>query len=540
MVNELVARRNAQPAKAEKTLRAAQYVRMSTHQQRYSIENQAATIAAYAVARRIEIVDTYVDKGRSGLRINGRKDLQRLIADVQSGKADFDAVLVYDISRWGRFQDIDESAYHEFICTKAGIRVLYCAEQFENDGSFVSAIMKNIRRVAAGDYSRDLSVRVFAGSCRIVRLGFKAGGTPGYGLQRVLVDQFGKEKCLLKLGDRKSLQSDRVILRPGPPEAVTVVQQIFRWFVTERKSEQEIADELNRRKISNELGRPWRYRAIRRMLTDEKYRGNYIYCRQSGKLKTRRVPNPENAWIRKNGAFDAIVDARTFAKAGKIITARPRRIVRAWTDAKMLQVLKARLDKEGKLTSQIIERSPELPCTMTYIEHFGTLRHAYELIDYYPRSVRYFESRRAVRATARRIADELARLIQHATVSTDFDLDSRLLTVLPGLCISILIVRCSRQMTGALRWQVRQKPDHRATMALLVRMQNGNIQVLDYHLVPKEHFPQSKFTFRRTAKSGLESYRYTKLDDVAEIILPKVDAIRGRRSWRVAARRHQR
>jgi len=126
-------------------------------------------------------------------------------------------------------------------------------------GSFVSAIMKNIRRVAAGDYSRDLSARVFAGSCRIIILGFKTGGTPGYGLQRVLVDQFGTERCVLKPGDRKSLHSDRVVLRPGPPKAVKMVQQVFRWFVLERKSELEIARELNERKILNEFGRPSRH-----------------------------------------------------------------------------------------------------------------------------------------------------------------------------------------------------------------------------------------------------------------------------------------
>jgi DNA invertase Pin-like site-specific DNA recombinase len=37
-------------------------------------------------------------------------------------------VLVYDVSRWGRFQDIDESAHYEFVCKQAGIKVAYCAE----------------------------------------------------------------------------------------------------------------------------------------------------------------------------------------------------------------------------------------------------------------------------------------------------------------------------------------------------------------------------------------------------------------------------
>jgi hypothetical protein len=92
-------------------LRAAQYVRMSTYQQKYSIENRAAAIAAYASERKIEIVKTYVSKGRSGLRINSRKDLQKLIADVQERKADFDVILVYDVSRWAASSPTTNSSH---------------------------------------------------------------------------------------------------------------------------------------------------------------------------------------------------------------------------------------------------------------------------------------------------------------------------------------------------------------------------------------------------------------------------------------------
>ena len=103
--------------------RAAQYVRMSTDHQRYSTENQAEIIEAYAARRNFEIVRTYADEGRSGLSIAGRDSLKRLIDDVQQGRADSEAILVYDISRWGRFQDADESAYYEFICRERGINI---------------------------------------------------------------------------------------------------------------------------------------------------------------------------------------------------------------------------------------------------------------------------------------------------------------------------------------------------------------------------------------------------------------------------------
>ena len=146
---------------SEKQFRAAQYVRMSTEHQQYSTENQSDVIHEYAEKRNMVIVRTFADAGKSGLNIEGRAALKELIKTVQSGKVDFDVILVYDVSRWGRFQDADESAYYEYICRRAGIRVLYCAEQFENDGSPVSTIFKAVKRGMAGEYSRELSAKVF-------------------------------------------------------------------------------------------------------------------------------------------------------------------------------------------------------------------------------------------------------------------------------------------------------------------------------------------------------------------------------------------
>lgn len=190
--------------------RAAEYVRMSTEHQQYSTLNQAEKIREYAAHRGIEIVRTYADDGKSGLSIGGRASLKKLIADVEAGETDFTIILVYDVSRWGRFQDADESAYYEYICHRAGINVAYCAEQFENDGSQASTIIKSVKRVMAGEYSRELSVKVFAGQCRLIELGYRQGGPAGYGLRRVLIDQNGSVKAELSRGEHKSLQTDRV------------------------------------------------------------------------------------------------------------------------------------------------------------------------------------------------------------------------------------------------------------------------------------------------------------------------------------------
>jgi DNA invertase Pin-like site-specific DNA recombinase len=244
MANALVVRKSQLP-NFQKTLRAAQYVRMSTDYQRYSIENQAAVIAAYAQMHDLSIIRTYRDEGESGLKLKNRAGLAQLLDDVSSEKADFEHILVYDVSRWGRFQDVDESAHYEFICKQAGIKVAYCAEQFDNDGSMVSSIVKNIKRVMAAEYSRELSAKVHAGACRFARMGFQLGGRVAYALERVLVNEKLQQKGILQKGDRKYLQTDHVRLRPGAANEVAIVKWIFHRFL-EVRSEKAIARELIR------------------------------------------------------------------------------------------------------------------------------------------------------------------------------------------------------------------------------------------------------------------------------------------------------
>src|SRR5258708_33014900 len=165
---------------------AAQYLRMSTEQQQYSLQNQMVAIGHYAVNTGFDVVQTYSDAARSGVVLRKRSGLRQLLQDVVSGKAEYRAVLVYDVSRWGRFQDSDEAAHYEFLCKSAGVPVHYCAETFANDGTLPSLIMKALKRTMAGEFSRGFGVKVVAGHKRPARLGFTQGAIPGYGLRRML------------------------------------------------------------------------------------------------------------------------------------------------------------------------------------------------------------------------------------------------------------------------------------------------------------------------------------------------------------------
>ena len=176
--------------------RAAVYVRMSTEHQQYSTNNQLDVIQEYALRRNLEIVIKYSDEGKSGLNIQGRDSLARMISDVENKRAHFNCILVYDISRWGRFQDADESAYYEYLCKRAGIAVHYCAEQFENDGSNSSTIIKSVKkghggRIQSGTLGQSLPGRLPPDPAWLqTRRHF------GFGLRRMLVDHTAsKREC---------------------------------------------------------------------------------------------------------------------------------------------------------------------------------------------------------------------------------------------------------------------------------------------------------------------------------------------------------
>ena len=128
----------------------------------------------------------------------------------------------------------------------------------------------------AGEYSRELSVKVFAGQCRLIELGYRQGGIAGYGLRRMRVDQHGQMLGLLRPGEQKSLQTDRVILVPGPADEIATVDRIYRLFVEDGKTETQIAEILNGAGTATDLSRPWTRGSVHQVLSNEKYIGNNV------------------------------------------------------------------------------------------------------------------------------------------------------------------------------------------------------------------------------------------------------------------------
>lgn len=489
--------------------RAAQYVRMSTDHQKYSTENQAEAIAEYAARHGMEIVRTYADEGRSGLNIDGRDALKQLIDDVEEHRTDFEALLVYDVSRWGRFQDADESAYYEYLCRRAGVRVIYCAEPFENDGTPVATIVKSVKRAMAGEYSRELSAKVFIGQCRLVELGFHQGGAPGYGLRRLLIDDKGEPKNELSRGEQKSLQTDRVILIPGPPEEAQTVCRMFHLFVEEGLTERQIAERLNAAGCRTDLGAAWTRGTVHQVLISEKYVGNNVYNRISHKLKGRRVRNPPEMWIRANGAFEPVVDADVFEKAQAIIAERTRRL----DNAEMLAALRSVLENRGALSGLIIDEEEGVPSSSAYRARFGTLLRAYWLVGYRPeRDYRYIEINRRLRGLYPQAVAELLEGVEAAGGTIEGPDASGLLLVNDELTLSVVIARCEEMPSGAYRWRIHFDASLAPDITVAIRMEGGNRRPRDYYLFPKLDLLGGRLRLAEENGLSVDAYRFESLE----------------------------
>jgi DNA invertase Pin-like site-specific DNA recombinase len=461
---------------ARPSLRAAQYVRMSTEQQKYSIESQQLFIAAYAQAYGIEIVRTYNDEGHSGVTFRRRESLRRLIADVQRGQKDFGHILVFDVSRWGRFQDIDESAHYEYICRKAGIAVHYCAEEFKNDGSLVAALLKGMKRAMAGEFSREQSAKVARAKRRQTALGYHVSGPAPLGFTRVLIDRNGMRKARLGPGDRKYLQDDRVILQPGSRRHIQTVRDIFRLFVTEHMAMTEIAGVLNAGKRFNVRGNPWTCGGIRRILRNEKYIGTITFNRTMTRLGNKRLALPKAKWTIVRRAIRPIIDSGTFAAAKKLLNE-----IGTFSDTDLLNYLTATWCAAGCLSSKIMQGS-EGPAPLTYAERFGGLNAAYDLIGYRPTHGYRFAGGKIINSLSRALIDRLISGVQHHGGNIALNPKKHILMI-AETSVTLVVLPYTARMKK-FGWWLYSRHVEQSEHLLLARMTRDNAQLLDLYLLP--------------------------------------------------------
>ncbi len=360
----------------------------------------------------------------------------------------------------------------------------------------------------AGEYSRELSVKVRAGQANLIRLGFRQGGAAGFGLRRMLVDQHGVAKGELARGEHKSITTDRVILVPGPDAEVRVVRRIYDLFVGERRSEKDISDLLNAEGIMTDWNRAWTRGTVHEVLINEKYVGNNVWGRTSFKLKQVHVQNPEEEWVRADKVFEGIVTLEIFLQARSIIRARAERL----SDADMLEKLSAILQYNGYLTGLIIDETEDCPSSSSFSHRFGSLLRAYALIGFVPdRDYRYLEINRELRRMYPSVLDDAVAGIEMVGGVVRRDAESDLLTINEEFTASMVIARCIQTAAGSLRWKVRLDTALRPDLTVVIRMDASNASVQDYYLLPLLDMHEAILRLCEFNELSLDAYRCESL-----------------------------
>lgn len=371
-------------------MNVAIYTRRSTNEelQHDSLRVQEAVLRGYAERHRFSVVRVYSDSA-SGVTTNKRDAFKQLVADIIDG-ADFELILVRDISRFGRFQDADEGGYWETLFRLHGVSVLYCEEPFEHETApSMKALTKSLKRVMAAEYSRERSRVVTYSQARVVRLGMMHGGPPPYAMRRILVSSDGEFIADLKKGDWKALSNHRVKLVPAGQAEVSVVRRIFSDYAAGLTLKQ-IASSLNKRKVpSPQLGKRWYENIVAYILDNVRYNGASHY-RPTSKRFTGAAASSQEAVLTKD-AYPKIIDDDLWAK----VQARRNEQTRRVSNDVMADQLRSGLSTQGFVSRRMIPLDGI--CWETYKNRFGTiqagLRQAYasEIKDIYRQITTHLE-----------------------------------------------------------------------------------------------------------------------------------------------------
>lgn len=327
--------------------------------------------------------------------------------------------------------------------------------------------MKALKRTMAGEYSRELGVKILEGQKRLVRLGFKQGGTPGYGLRRMLVSAERTPKQPLANGEHKSIATDRVILVPGPADEVSCVRDIYRMLVLERMPAHAIAIELNRRGIKYTGRSKWDYIAVCNILSHPKYMGCNAFGRTSQRLCTRVVRIPQSEWTISPGAFAPLVDEQTFREAQRILENHTIRK----SNERLLDDLRNLLATVGRLSGSIIDKCRDVASTSAYRHRFGSLQYAYSLIGYgRPEQFGPNELRRRTQAMRDQLVQQIATLFPgKVSVCQRGGRWRPRLKLRNRLTVSVLVVRFSKLPNRKPYWVVQPVPHECKFVTLVAR-----------------------------------------------------------------------
>ncbi len=478
--------------------RSVTYYRHSMQEsQENSIPIQREHVREWAQEHGIEIIKEFADYGKSGLSIEHREQFSDMLDNWVKKRDDFDYVLVFDVSRWGRFQDTDLSAAYSAECKKHGKTVVYTSIGMPRDDDPLYPVYIGFERFRAAQYSRELSGKVFNGCKKVAEQGFRPGGTPPYGLRRLLLDEAREPVQVLKPGQRKSIQNQRVTLTPGGEEEVKVIRRIFTEFAKDRKQEREIADGLNRDGIPSPGKALWDAGKVRHILTNELYIGTMVYNKTSQRLLSPSRRNPKEEWVRTSGAFEGIIPKELYWQAQEIFEERRRR----YDPVHMLERLKHISREHGIVTRNLVNADLESPSACSYAKRFGSMDMAFQ---------KTFED--ALEQTRTVVISHLRKIADQVEEHSDFIVLNESFTVLVQPSVPV-------PYGYYTYWAFR--PDQRSVVDITLGVpvsNSGKYDILGYLAMPRLVMPHRSVRIFSTSDVKIEMYGHDGLDMIKALI----------------------
>lgn len=478
-------------------LRAVAYYRHSAQdRQENSVAIQQEQVQQWAKDNEVVIIHEFADRGKSGLTAEGRDAFNDMMENWVKRRNDFSLILCLDVSRWGRFQDIDLSATYSAECKRYGKQVIYTTLGKPKENDQLYQVHVHFERYRAAQYSKELSDKVFRGCVKIAQQGFWAGGKPPYGLQRLLLDEKRKPLQLLIPGQRKGIQNQRVTLAPGDKRQVETVCRIFKEFVRGGRTTAEIADGLNRDGVISPGGRTWDGSKVRRILFNELYTGTIIYNKTTQKLKTPSHRNPEEAWVKTCDAFSPLIEPAVFHRTKEIFSQMALR----YTPGFMIEQLRRLLKEHGSLWHSLIQADENAPSPATYAKRFKSLDAAYQQIFGL-----------ALNKVRTEVESVLRGLVQHVENYDDFLVVNRRFTVL--IQPSIPVPYGYNQYWYFL-------PDARGTVDITLGVPVSSHEgptILGYLALPRLLVKSKGIRLFGSSESHLDMYGHTGLETIFQL-----------------------
>ena len=267
------------------------YMRMSTNMQEHSIESQRKVLTAYAKSHNMKIVAEYIDEGISGRKADKRPGFMQMVED--SGTGAFEAVLIYDSSRFAR--NLEESIVYKSMLKRNGVSLVSATEpNLDSESAIITdALLGAMNEM----YSLRLSKNVRRGMMHNAQKGVYQCSPPyGYAIP-------------------VKKQPPVVIL-----EEAALVRRIYDMYLA-KPSAFAIARSLNAEGSRARADRLWESRHIERILTNPIYKGDIAWNKVTA--NSGRV-NDKSEWVIAKGRHEAIISEAVFDEVQTVINFRKK------------------------------------------------------------------------------------------------------------------------------------------------------------------------------------------------------------------------